>query len=108
MLADLRSAAETGLKKWEWKKPERMNMPIDFVSATDVLFIRTGPQQLAIEIGRAATSIRQARLKVGTKGHRAPPPGWEAVVARLARQKAAELQKLADRLASKGGKKPIA
>ena len=79
-------------------------MPTDFVSATDVLFLRTGPQQLAIEIGCAATSIRQARLVVGTKGHRAPPPGWEAVVARLARQKAAELQRLADQLTLKGRK----
>lgn len=74
-------------------------MPTDFVSATDQLFEKTGPEDLAAILGCAATSVRQARVEAGKKGYRSPPPGWEAAVARLARQKAAQLQKLADRLA---------
>jgi len=73
-------------------------MATDFVAATDLLFGKTGPEDLAQALGCAPTSIRQARVDEGKKGHRSPPPGWEAAVARLARQKAVQLQKLADRL----------
>jgi len=41
--------------------------------------------------------VKQARMKA-EGGRRSPPPGWEAAVARLAREKAAQLLKLADRL----------
>lgn len=80
-------------------------MATDFVSATDLLFEKTGPEELADALGCAVTSVRQARVEEGKKGHRSPPPGWEAAVARLARQKAAQLQKLAERLSwkSEGG-----
>ena len=73
-------------------------MAIDFIAATDALFAKTGPEDLAGELDCAAGSIRQARMDTDKKGYRTPPPGWEAAVARLARQKAAQLQKLADRL----------
>lgn len=73
-------------------------MPLGFIPATDSLFARTGPEDLADVLGCAPNSIRQARMDEGKKGHRSPPPGWEAAVARLARQKAAQLLKLADRL----------
>ena len=73
-------------------------MAMDFIGATDALFARTGPDHLAKELGCAPNSIRQARMDFGKAGHRSPPPGWEAAVARLARQKAAQLLKLADRL----------
>jgi hypothetical protein len=75
-----------------------MYMATDFVTATDLLFGKTGPEELAEALGCAVTSIRQARVDEGKRGHRSPPPGWEAGIARLARQKAAQLQKLADRL----------
>jgi hypothetical protein len=74
-------------------------MAVDFKVATDTLFAKTGPEDLAAELGCAAQSIRQARMAEDTHGRRSPPPGWEAAAARLARQKAAQLQKLADRLA---------
>lgn len=74
-------------------------MAMNFVAATDALFARTGPEELADELGCAPNSVRQARMDAGKKGYRAAPPGWEAAVARLARQKAAQLLKLADRLA---------
>jgi len=73
-------------------------MAIDFVAATDTLFAKTGPEDLAGELGCSAQAIRQARMDAKKPGHRTPPPGWEAAAARLARQKAAQLQKLADRL----------
>ncbi len=73
-------------------------MAKDFVTATDALFARTGPEELAAALGCASNSIRQARMAEEKRGHRSPPPGWEAAVARLARQKAAQLLKLADKL----------
>ena len=73
-------------------------MPVDFIAATDALFAKTGPEDLAGELGCSAQTIRQARMDSDKPGHRSPPPGWEAAAAKLARQKAAQLQKLADRL----------
>jgi len=73
-------------------------MAVDFITATDTLFAKTGPEDLAGELGCSAQTIRQARMDAEKPGHRTPPPGWEAAAARLARQKAAQLQKLADRL----------
>ncbi len=73
-------------------------MAIDFVSATDTLFEKTGPDDLAGELGCSAQAIRQARMAEGTSGHRSPPPGWEAAAAKLARRKADQFRKLAERL----------
>jgi hypothetical protein len=73
-------------------------MAIDFVAATDALFSKTGPEDLAGELHCSAQAIRQARMDGSKPGHRSPPPGWEVAAARLARQKATQLQKLADRL----------
>jgi len=74
-------------------------MAMDFKAATDALFARTGVEELAGELGCSPQSIKQARMAGDGTGHRSPPPGWEAATARLARQKAAQLQKLADKLA---------
>lgn len=73
-------------------------MAKDFVAATDALFARTGPDELAEALGCAPNSVRQARMDTGKKGYRTPPPGWEVAVASLARQRAAALLKLADKL----------
>jgi hypothetical protein len=73
-------------------------MAMDFKAATDALFARTGVDDLASELGCSPASIKQARMDGENAGRRSPPPGWEAAAARLARQKAAQLQKLADRL----------
>ena len=73
-------------------------MAVDFIAATDALLAKTKPEDLAEAIGCSVASVKQARMTEGG-GRRSPPPGWEAGVARLARQKAAQLQKLADRLA---------
>ncbi len=73
-------------------------MAMDFKAATDALFARTGVEDLAAELGCSPQTLKQARMVGDTAGRRSPPPGWEAAAARLARQKAAQLQKLADRL----------
>jgi hypothetical protein len=73
-------------------------MAIDFKAATDTLFAKVGPEELAAELEGSPNAIRQARMDPAKDGHRSPPPGWEAAVARLARQRAAALVKLAERL----------
>lgn len=73
-------------------------MAIDFTSATDSLLAPTKLEELASAIGCSLASVKQARMKA-ENGRRSAPPGWEAAVARLARLRAAQLQKLADRLA---------
>ncbi len=72
-------------------------MTLDFIAASDALLEKTKPEDLAEAIGCSVASVKQARMSEGS-GRRSPPPGWEAALARLARQKAAQLQKLADRL----------
>lgn len=73
-------------------------MAVDFIAATDALFAKTGPDDLAAELGCSANTIRQARMDTEKAGHRTPPPGWEAAAAKLARRKADQLRKLAERL----------
>jgi hypothetical protein len=73
-------------------------MPLDFIAASDALFEKMKPEDLAAAIGCSVSSVKQARMREGG-GRRSPPPGWEAALARLARQKAAQLEKLAAGLA---------
>ena len=73
-------------------------MAIDFVAATDTLFEKTGPEDLAGELGCSAQAIRQARMDATKPGHRSPPHGWEAAAARLAKRKAEHFRRLAERL----------
>lgn len=74
-------------------------MAIDFIAATDTLFEKTGPEDLAGELGCSAQAIRQARMDAEKPGHRTPPPGWEAAAAKLARRKADQFKRLAEKLA---------
>ena len=43
-------------------------------------------------------SLRRARLDPGTDSYRSPPVGWESAIAKLARERAAELVELAEEL----------
>ena len=43
-------------------------------------------------------SLRRARLHPDTDSYRRPPDGWESAIAKLARERAAELVKLAEEL----------
>lgn len=73
-------------------------MASDFQSATDTLLAAPKLEELAEAIGCSLASVKQARMKA-EGGRRSPPPGWEAAVARLARHRAAQLEKLAAKLA---------
>jgi hypothetical protein len=51
---------------------------------------------LAKELGVSHGLLRQARLSSSASSYRSPPAGWEAAVAKLARERGGELLKLAD------------
>lgn len=53
---------------------------------------------IAEACGVADNSIRRARLDPTTEAYRKPPPGWEKAIAKLAKERAGELIKLADEL----------
>jgi len=71
---------------------------MDFKKATDELMAGMTRAEIAEALGKSEATIRQARLDEGANARRSPPPGWEAVLAKLAKQRAAQLQRLADRL----------
>ena len=67
-----------------------------FKKATDLLCLSA--PEVAELLGSTPQSIRQARLDSKKAGHRQPPAGWEAKLAKLARERAGELVKLAEEL----------
>lgn len=69
---------------------------MDFKAATDILAVPA--TVLASAFGLKAQTIRQMRLPPSAANHRAPPAGWQKVVARLARDRGRALEMLADRL----------
>ena len=71
---------------------------MDFRAATDQLFARVTAADLAETIGVTQNSVARARVDSGSTAHRSPPPGWAGGVARLARERAAELLRLAEAL----------
>ena len=72
---------------------------MDFKGATDRLTdLCATLDDVAAAVGRAPSSIRKARLLPDSPGHRSPPPGWQSAIAKLAREHAAELVKLAEEL----------
>jgi hypothetical protein len=73
-------------------------MPYDFKGATDALFVKLMPEDLARELDCSPQSVRQARMAEGGTGHRAPPPDWGKAAKRLALRQAAYFQKVADRM----------
>lgn len=69
-----------------------------FKQATDALLESVTLEDLAKVMGVSIQTVRQARAADGTKAHRAPPPGWENAVARLAARRASQLMRLSDAL----------
>ena len=53
---------------------------------------------IAEAAGTAPQTLRRARMDPTSTGYRPPPSGWESVLAKLARERAAELVKLAEEL----------
>lgn len=72
---------------------------MDFKKATEELMAGMTRGEIADALGVSEATVRQARLDEATKAHRNPPEGWETKVAKLARQRADRLVRLADRLA---------
>jgi hypothetical protein len=71
---------------------------MDFVKASSNLIGGIRLDDLAHEFGVTRGSVGQSRLARTNPQYRRPPAGWEAVVAKLARKRAAALNKLADSL----------
>lgn len=72
---------------------------MNFRKATDDLLAGISHEELAKALGVSVPTVRQARLADDAKAHRRPPDGWEAAVAKLAKQRAEHFRRLADRLA---------
>ena len=53
---------------------------------------------IATASGVTHHAIRRARVDPAKDAHRKPPEGWEPAIARLARDRAAQLAKLAEEL----------
>lgn len=78
--------------------PSTATLAMTFTEATDRLTACPTLETLADVLGASYGTVRQARLAPDSGGYRNPPPGWQAGVAKLARQRARELVKLAKAL----------
>ncbi len=73
-------------------------MTLTFKQATDALLVGLSHDELAEALGCSVASIRQARLPRQVTAYRSPPQDWEAVVKRLAHEKAQHFARLANEL----------
>ncbi len=71
---------------------------MDFNTASDRLTECITLSDIAKEANVSDASIRRARLEKGTKAYRNPPAIWRRAMARLARQRAKEFERLAKEL----------
>lgn len=72
---------------------------VTFHEATDKL-LAAGVQlaDVAGALGLAHASVRRFRLDPASSAYRSPPAGWEARLARLARERSKQLDAIAGRL----------
>lgn len=72
---------------------------MEFKDATDCMMARgIALPEIAAAVGVAYTTVRASRLARGSSSRRPPPDGWEKALAKLARKRARELDKLASEL----------
>lgn len=72
---------------------------MDFVEVTDRVTECPKHQDIAEALGMTSVqSVRQARLDGSASNYRPPPEGWETGLARLVRDRIAELEQLAEEL----------
>jgi len=71
---------------------------MDFKKATEELMAGMTRGQIADALGVSEATVRQARLDEAAKAHRNAPDGWEATLAKLARQRSERLRRLAEKL----------
>lgn len=73
-----------------------LHMTHTFKQAADALCL--SGDKLAELLGVTLQTVRQARLSPQAKGYRTPPAGWEGKLAKVAKRKARELERLAEEL----------
>lgn len=71
---------------------------MDFKTATDRVAGCISHAEIAEAAGVSVQTIRQARLDPSAPGHRPPPTGWQAVLARLAKERSKQLTAFAEAL----------
>lgn len=71
-----------------------------FKEASDALCLSM--RELAEIFNVSPQSVKQARLDPQSRGYRPPPPGWERVLAKIARERGRELADLARALEAAG------
>jgi len=71
---------------------------MDFRKATDILTSAPTHADIADAAGVSTQSVRQARMDPASKSYRSPPDGWEKALGKLARDRAAQLEALAEDL----------
>lgn len=71
---------------------------MDFKTATDRVAGCISHAEIAEAAGVSVQTIRQGRLDPSAPGHRPPPVGWQAILAKLAREKSANLTMFAELL----------
>ena len=76
---------------------------INFIAATDSLTACPAHDDIAVAAGVSVQTVRQARLAPDHPNNRPPPQGWEKAIAKLARERAGELVKLAEELEGLSG-----
>lgn len=80
-------------------------LPVDFKEATDrATTARITLADIASTAGVSDNAIRRARLDPRSRdSYRSPPDGWQAAIAKLATERAAELTRLAEELRRAAG-----
>jgi hypothetical protein len=73
---------------------------MNFRQATNELIAGLKLEDLAKVLSVSLQAVRQARATEDSAAYRRPPEGWGRAVAELARKKAKEYQRLADRLSA--------
>jgi len=71
---------------------------MDFKTATDRVAGCITHAEIAEACGVSIQSIRQARMDPSSPSYRNPPAGWEAVLARLVKDRAKALHVFAEQL----------
>ena len=71
---------------------------MNFKEGSDRLTHCVTLSDIARETGMSDATIRRARLGPDTSSYRSPPENWEQSIAKLARERAGELMRLAEEL----------
>lgn len=72
---------------------------MDFKTATDRVAGCISHAEIAEAAGVSIQAIRQARMDPSSTSYRNPPAGWQAVLARLARERSRALVAFAEEVA---------